>query len=115
MPPDELARAVHNRISLRDHRQTVQIPPDIVGKLIDGRVAALGFLTQRHPNNGSDLTLDRFRIDAAHHALDLGGRRTLELVRSTAADELVEYGAERVDVGRDGRGFTPHLFGTRVV
>ena len=58
MAPDELTGAVAAAIALSRDRQTLQIAPDILRKLLRRRIAALWLFAQGFQNNGVQIATE---------------------------------------------------------
>src|SRR5665213_1795019 len=94
---------------------------DVVGELRGGLIALLGLFAERHEDDvvevgrkvefGELLAAD---LDVADSALDAGGGVEIDGLDALSGEQLVEHGAEGVDVGGGGDGEATDLLGAGV-
>ena len=144
MAAHELAGPIPRRAAARQHGNAREVPADVLGQLVRGGIAQLGFLAHRLQDDRVEIAAqpprqarDRF---AARGHRRLGPRARLrhrrarplgipladhpdqllriagrDAVRLAAREQLVQHDAERVDVARGRDAAAAHLLGARVL
>ena len=112
---DKLFAAITQSVFASDHRQSVEVPADIVGELRHGRIAARRLLAHRHEDDVVEIAAQQFRdlgfrtaevVESCEHgsagpfrflfrdgARDLLGRARLQAVGPLTGQEFVEQHA----------------------
>src|SRR5262249_35238971 len=96
------------------------------GERFHRRIAALGFLAQRHQYDvveiAGEAMASRARrgnawtrgLNTRDGLLHLAGAHAIELVRRTIGEQLIEHRAERIDVARGADRLSTKLLGARI-
>ena len=144
MAAHELAGPISRRAASRQHGNAREVPADVLGQLVRGGIAQLGFLAHRLQDDRVEIAAqpprqarDRFAapghrrvrprarlrhrrarplgIPLADHPDQLLRVSRRDAVRLPAREQLVQHDAERIDVARGRDAAAAHLLGARVL
>ena len=127
MTPDEFGRTVAHGLRPRVHRFMVQIPAQVLRELRGPLVPPLRIDVERAHQDviqvAFELACDRLVCGGVARPCNLGpvrlydrdGRQRGEAARTRAGEELVEHGAQGVDVRKRRHGVTANLLRAGVV
>ena len=120
----ELAQPIPGGVGLRGHRLAAQVAFDVVGECGRRAIPALGLAAQALGQDGVQLTTQRAcdcrgagtragraRVFMQDRFFHRSSRAAPRPVRQRARQQLVEHGAERIDIRRHPQRAARHLLG----